>query len=349
MSRILITGGAGYVGSICCAQLLDRGHEVTVVDDLSTGHAAAVPSGAVFHKLDIADRARLTKLVAAEHFDAVFHFAAKALISESVSNPGIFFDSNVASGIALLETVRAAGIRTFVFSSSAAVYGNPKTTQINEDHSKEPVNSYGETKLSLERVLHWYAAAYGWTAVAFRYFNACGATATVGEDHDPETHIIPLLLKTAAGERDFFEIYGHDYPTPDGTCLRDYVHVLDIAEAHILSLQVQGRPGFSAYNVGTGASYSVRQICQVVEEELSTKLTVRNAARRPGDPAILCASPRRLMQELGWRPRLSDLRTIIRTAWEWKLRHPRGYHAPDPEPAETQKRVRYENFEQEYS
>jgi UDP-glucose 4-epimerase len=332
VARILVTGGAGYVGSVCCRQLLERGHEVAVVDDLSTGHAAAVPSGAVLHQVDIGDRAAMAEVMAGKRFDAVFHFAAKALIPESVSNPGLFFDCNVASGIALLEAVRNAGIGKFVFSSSAAVYGNPHSTPIEEDHPKNPVNSYGETKLMLERALYWYAMAYGWTVVAFRYFNACGATAAIGEDHCPETHIIPLLLETAAGKRDFFEIYGHDYSTVDGTCLRDYVHVLDIAEAHLLALQIQNRPGFSAYNIGTGTSYSVRQVWRVVEQELSRKVAVKDGERREGDPAILCASPQRLMRELGWRPRFSDLQTIVRTAWEWKQRHPRGYQAAESEP-----------------
>jgi len=331
VGRILVTGGAGYVGSVCCLQLLERGHDVTVVDDLSTGHAAAVPQGAVLHQVDIGNRAAMARVLAADRFDAVFHFAAKALIPESVANPGLFFDANVASGIALLEVVRAAGIRKFVFSSSAAVYGNPHSIPIDEDHPKEPVNSYGETKLMLERVLHWYALAYEWTVVAFRYFNACGATAAIGEDHCPETHIIPLLLETGIGEREFFEIYGHDYPTPDGTCLRDYVHVKDIAEAHLLALQIQDRPGFSAYNIGTGTSYSVRQVCGVVERELGRKVAVKDSARRPGDPAILCASPQRLTRELGWRPRFSDLETIVRTAWEWKQKHSRGYRVLEDE------------------
>lgn len=325
MARILVTGGAGYVGSVCCLRLLERGHEVTVVDDLSTGHAEAVPLGATLHQLDIGNRSDLAKVLGMDRFDAVFHFAAKALIPESVANPGAFYDSNVASGIALLETVRAAGIRRIVLSSSAAVYGNPRTTPIDEDHPKDPVNSYGETKLVLERALRWYAAAYGWTVVAFRYFNACGATASLGEDHDPETHIIPLLLQTVAGERDCFEIYGNDYPTPDGTCLRDYVHVLDIAEAHMLALQVPSQPGFSVYNIGTGTSYSVRQICHAAEQELSRRVVVRSGPRRPGDPAILCASPKRLMRELGWRPRSSDLGTIVQTAWDWKQRNRHGY------------------------
>lgn len=244
MARILVTGGAGYVGAVCCRLLLERGHQVTVVDNLSTGYAAAVPPGACLHVLDISNRSELAKLLAGDKFDAVFHFAAKALIPESVSNPGAFFDCNVASGIALLETLRAADVRKFVFSSSAAVYGNPRTTALDEEHPKDPVNSYGETKLSLERVLRWYASAYGWTVVAFRYFNACGATASAGENHRPETHIIPLLLQAAAGERPFFEIHGHDYPTPDGTCLRDYVHVLDIADAHLTSSASPPTAGF---------------------------------------------------------------------------------------------------------
>jgi UDP-glucose 4-epimerase len=331
MARILVTGGAGYVGSVCCSRLLDLGHRVTVVDDLSTGHTAAVPQGVLLHQMDIGDRAALARVLAADRFDVVFHFAAKALIPESVSDPGVFFDSNVASAIALLETVRAAGIRRFVFSSSAAVYGNPYATPIEEDHPKDPVNPYGETKALLERVLRWYALAYGWTVVVFRYFNASGAIPTIGEDHHPETHIIPLLLQTAAGERDFFEIYGVDYPTPDGTCLRDYVHVQDIAEAHLLALRMQERPGLSAYNIGTGRSWSVRELCRVVEHELGCTLNLKNGMRRPGDPAILCASPRRLMQELHWQPRYSDVHEIVRTAWAWKQRFPRGYGGREAE------------------
>lgn len=325
MARVLVTGGAGFVGSVCCWRLLEQGHEVTVVDDLSTGHVGAVPKAAVFVQVDIGNRVEVGKLLAKQHFDAVFHFAAKALIPESVSNPGVFFDSNVASGIALLEAIRIAGVKRFVFSSSAAVYGNPHDAAIDEDHPKSPVNSYGETKLAFERALYWYAGAYGWTVLAFRYFNACGATATIGEDHRPETHIIPLLLQTAAGERSFFEIYGDDYPTQDGTCLRDYVHVLDIAEAHILALKVAAEPKFSAYNIGTGTSHSVRQICHAVEKEVGVKLHLSSTSRRAGDPAVLCANPQKLMRELGWRPRFSDLTTIIRSAWEWKQRNRQGY------------------------
>jgi len=332
VARILVTGGAGYVGSVCCLQLLERGHQVTVVDDLSTGHAAAVPRGAIFHQVDIGDRAAMATILGFNQFDAVFHFAAKALIPESVSNPGTFFDANVASGIALLEMIRAAGVRRFVFSSSAAVYGNPRSIPIDENHPKEPVNAYGETKWMLERALHWYAVAYGWTVVAFRYFNASGATPASGEDHRPETHIIPLLLETAAGERHVFEIYGDGYPTQDGTCLRDYVHVLDIAEAHLAALQIPDGSRFSAYNIGTGTSHSVRQVCAVVEQEVSRKVAVKIAAPRPGDPSVLCASPQRLMRELGWRPRFSDLQNIVRTAWEWKQKNPHGYGSSHSDP-----------------
>ena len=331
MSKILVTGGAGFVGSICCSRLLLEGHEVVVIDDLSTGHARAVPEGADFWPIDIGDREAVADLLSAHKFDAAFHFAAKALIPESVANPGVFFDRNLACGIALLEALRAAGVRRFIFSSSAAVYGSPNTLPIQEDDPKNPVNSYGETKLAFERVLRWYASAYDWTVFAFRYFNACGAAGDIGEDHRPETHIIPLLLQTAAGERPHFEIYGSDYPTPDGTCLRDYVHVLDIADAHLLALSAPQRTGMTAYNIGTGVRHSVLDVCRTVEEVTGRRLSLRNAPRRAGDPAILCASPAKLKQELGWRPRFSELKEIVSTAWEWKLRHPHGYELAEAE------------------
>jgi UDP-glucose 4-epimerase len=318
MSEILVTGGAGYVGSVCCARLLEAGHSVVVIDDLSTGHRQAVPPRASFHCMDVGDRAAVASLLAQRHIDVVFHFAAKALIPESVSNPGMFFDSNVASGIAFLETLRKAGIRKFVFSSSAAVYGLPRVVPIPEDQVREPVNSYGETKLMLERVLHWYAVSYGWSVVAFRYFNACGATASLGELHGPETHVLPLLLQTASGRRSSFEIYGADYPTPDGSCLRDFVHVLDIAEAHLLALRVLNGPGFCAYNIGTGISRSVKELCSVVEQVTGKKLNIRIGPPRPGDPPVLCASPQKLKAELGWAPRHSGLREIVLSAWEWE-------------------------------
>ncbi len=318
MERILVTGGAGYVGSVCAAQLLSHGYAVDVVDDLSTGYADAVPLGAVFHQLDIGDREALSNLLVAKRFDGVFHFAAKALIPESVTNPGVFFDANVARSIAMLETIREQRVRKLVFSSTAAVYGNPQEVPISEDHPKNPVNSYGESKLMFEDILRCYASAYGWNVVAFRYFNACGGTAEWGERHDPETHIIPLLLQVASGRRPHFQIYGADYATEDGTCLRDYVHVIDIAEAHILAIKGMESAGFHVYNIGTGTSHSVKEVLQLTEEVTQRKIPVRESARRLGDPAVLCANPARLAQELGWRPDHSDLKKIIRGAWEWE-------------------------------
>ena len=300
---------------------------MVVVDNLSTGHAAVVPSGTELHRVDIGDRQAMGRVLASENFDVVFHFAAKALIPESVANPGVFFDSNVASSIALLEAMRAAGTKKFVFSSSAAVYGNPCSTPIDEDHPQNPVNAYGETKLMLERVLRWYVEAYGWSVVVFRYFNACGGTSSVGEDHRPETHIIPLLLQAACGEREFFEVFGSDYPTPDGTCLRDYVHVKDIAEAHLLAQRLLEKPGMHIYNIGTGTSFSIREVIRVVEQITGIELRIKDGPRRSGDPVVLCASPRRLITDLGWRPRFSDLHQIVGSAWEWKQDHRYGYDA----------------------
>lgn len=320
MASILVTGGAGYVGSVCTRRLLERGHRVTVIDDLSTGHAAAVPGGAVFHVMDYGDRSAVARLLSHIPVDAIFHFAAKALIPESVSNPGLFFDVNVASAIAFLEVVRRFGIKRFVFSSSAAVYGNPQSSSIDEDAPRHPLNSYGETKLMLERVLRWYASAYGWGIAAFRYFNASGATPDAGENHQPETHIIPLLLAVAAGERETFEIYGDDYDTPDGTCIRDYVHVSDIADAHLLALTIPQHAGMKTYNIGSGHGYSVRQVIDTAQEITGRKISVRISPRRPGDPSRLCASPAKISRELHWRPVCSDLRNIIRTAWTWKMK-----------------------------
>jgi len=318
MARVLVTGGAGYVGSVCSRLLLQSGHEVVVIDDLSTGHAEAVPDRAVLHRIDYGDREAVARVLDQGPIDAVFHFAAKALIPESVSNPGFFFDVNVASGIALLETLREFGVMRFVFSSSAAVYGNPMSVPIREDDPKQPVNSYGETKLMLERVLGWYASAYGWIVAAFRYFNASGATPDAGENHRPETHVIPLLLEVDRGERSHLEIYGNDYDTPDGTCIRDYVHVSDIAGAHLAALNMQASQEMKAYNIGTGSAYSVREVIGAVEDVTGVRIPIRTAPRRAGDPAVLCASAEKLKSELGWRPTRSDLREIVQSAWEWK-------------------------------
>jgi UDP-glucose 4-epimerase len=318
MERVLVTGGAGYIGSACAVRLLSRGYAVDVIDDLSTGHADAIPARATFHRLDIGDRAGLAAILSRQEYDVVFHFAAKALIPESVTDPGVFFDINVARGAAMLETLRAHGIRKFVFSSTAAVYGNPETKLISEDHPKNPVNSYGQSKLMFEQILERYASAYEWCVVAFRYFNASGGTHAWGERHNPETHIIPLLLQVASGRRSSFQVYGTDYPTPDGSCLRDYVHVDDIAEAHVLAMEKMNSAGFRVFNIGTGRSHSVQQVWQTAQEVTGREIPKRESARRLGDPAVLCANPGRLEAELGWKPLQSDLRHILRGAWEWE-------------------------------
>jgi len=321
MANVLVTGGAGYVGSVCCRQLLDQGHSVVVIDNLSTGHRAALPRDITFFQLDLGHRVALSELLRTYEFEAVFHFAAKALIPESIVNPGTFFESNVASGIVMLEALRAAGLRKFVFSSSAAVYGSPSVMPILEEHPKSPVNAYGESKLMLENVLQWYAKAYGWSVIIFRYFNACGAVGDCGEDHKPETHLIPLLLQTAAGERSVFEIYGDDYPTPDGTCLRDFIHVVDIAQAHVRALDALGGPCLDIYNVGTGKAHSIKEVCRAVEAVTKIKLPLKVGPRRRGDPPALCASPNRIKKNLDWKPKHSSLQEIIESAWAWMTAH----------------------------
>jgi UDP-glucose 4-epimerase len=318
MPVILLTGGAGYVGSVCAAELLRQHHEVVIVDDLSTGHRQAIPAGAAFYQIDVGDAAALSAVFQRHAIDAVFHFAAKALIPESVTDPAIFYRVNVSAGLVLLDMMREFGVKNFVFSSSAAVYGNGTEVPIREDQPKAPVNSYGETKLAFERALEWYARAYGFSAFAFRYFNASGAIANLGERHEPETHIIPLIYEAACGEREHFTIFGDDYDTPDGTCIRDYVHVLDIAEAHILALQQMAPSTFRAFNIGTGISYSVRQICGLASKVVGHEIPVKVGMRRNGDPAVLCAAPHRLMTELGWQPKHSDMMHILTSAWQWK-------------------------------
>jgi len=320
MARILVTGGAGYVGSVCSAELIKQGHDVIVIDDLSAGHRECVPSGAEFHVMDIADADGFRRLIRERPVEAAFHFAAKALIPESVTDPAVFFKVNVSSALTMLDVLREEGVRKIVFSSTAAVYGDPVEIPIPEDHPKRPVNSYGETKLCFERALAWYAKAYGMSTVAFRYFNASGASAEQGENHCPETHIIPLLFEAALGERKHFVVYGQDWPTIDGTCLRDYVHVLDIAHAHIAALERMQDPGFEAYNIGTGQSFSVHEVCQAVERVIGMRVPVVAGDRRPGDPAVLEAKSDKLMKDLGWAPKHSDLENIIATAWAWKTR-----------------------------
>jgi UDP-glucose 4-epimerase len=317
MKNILVTGGAGYIGSVCCAQLLARGYSVVVVDDLSTGFADAVPQGALFHQADIGDRPKIRRLLSDHPIDAAFHFAAKALIPESVTDPGIFFDTNVASGIILLEELRRAEVRKFVFSSSAAVYGACASAPISEDHAKAPITSYGESKLMFEQILAWYARAYGWGIAAMRYFNAGGASGKLGERHVPETHLIPRLFQVALGDLPVFEIFGTDYATSDGSCVRDYVHVLDIAEAHIRTMSLLDKPGMTSFNIGTGSCHSVQQVLWAAERVCGQRIPTVLRDRRAGDPAVLCASPKKLMGMLGWKPEHSELANIVQTAWDF--------------------------------
>jgi UDP-glucose 4-epimerase len=323
--NILVTGAAGYVGSVCAAELVRQGHDVVAYDNLTQGHRQAVVDQVQFVKGDIADTEKLKRVCKKQQIKAVMHFAANALVEESVRNPQLFYRNNVSGTLSLLEVLAELKIQRLIFSSSAAVYGEPKSVPIREDHPTSPVNPYGETKLVIERALAWYHDAYGINCAALRYFNAAGATRDLGEDHRPETHLLPCLLAAASDPNASFEIYGDDYPTSDGTCVRDFVHVLDIARAHILALRFLPKLGLRIYNVGLGKGYSIQAVVKAVEETVGRRLGVRVGKRRAGDPAVLVASARKLNRELKWEPRHSSLDTIIRSAWAWKQKHPRGY------------------------
>jgi len=324
--RVLVTGGAGYIGSVTARRLLARGHEVEILDDFSTGHRAALPPGAPLHEGRLGDTPFLDG-VFARPFDAVVHFAARSLVGESVAQPLLYWRENVGGTLALLERVARGGARVFVFSSSAAVYGEPARVPIPETAPTAPVNPYGRTKLAMETALADAARAHGFAAVALRYFNAAGAADGLGEDHEPETHLIPRLLRSLLDPAVEFRLYGDDYPTPDGTCVRDYVHVADLAQAHALALEWAGRPGFTALNLGHGRGFSVREVVAAAVEVTGRPLAPPVAPRRPGDPAVLVASHERARELLGWTPARSDLATILTDAWQWHRAHPRGYAA----------------------
>jgi UDP-glucose 4-epimerase len=323
--KVLVTGGAGYIGSVVTAQLVEEGHDVVVVDNLLYGHREAIHEGARFAEGDILDADWLCGVTAAERPDAVVHLAAEASVSESIKDPGKFYRANVCGGVNLLEAMEAAGCERIVFSSTAAVYGEPEAVPIDEDSPLKPVNAYGDSKLAFERVLAWYRRAYGLRHISLRYFNAAGATERFGEHRAAESHIIPLLLDAAAGQRERFSLFGTDYDTPDGTCVRDYIHVSDIAQAHVLALMSIDRIRARAYNMGNGSGYTNRQVVDVVRAVTGQAITVIDAERRPGDPARLVASSARIRDELGWEPRFPDLVTIVETAWRWKHAHPHGY------------------------
>ena len=320
--NVFVTGGAGYIGSVCVEELLNAGHTVTVFDNLSEGHRAAVDPRAAFVQGDLADPPGVARALKESGAAAVIHFAGNALVGESMANPGKYFRNNVAGGIHLLDAALAAGVRKFVFSSTCATYGSPERVPMTEDLPQRPINPYGESKLMFEKMLGWYHQAHGLEFVAFRYFNAAGASARFGEHHRIETHLIPNVLKVPLGQARQCEIYGADYPTPDGTCIRDYIHILDLAQAHILGLAA-GKRGF--YNLGNGDGYSVRQVIQECEKITGKKITAVEKPRRPGDPPKLVASSEKAVRELGWKPQYPKLENIVATAWEWHKKHPDGY------------------------
>jgi len=323
--KILVTGGAGYIGSTVAAELIAAGHAVTVVDNLSRGYRAAVPDGAAFVKAELADGAALGAVFAGGRFDAVLHFAALIEAGESMKSPERFFRNNTAGTMSLLEAMLEHGVRTLVFSSTAAVYAPIGSEPLNESDPLGPVNAYGESKLFVERMLAWHGRIHGLRYACLRYFNAAGATPTHGEAHRPETHLIPLVLQAAAGKRDNIAIFGSDYETPDGTCVRDYIHVSDLAAAHLLALAALGRREHLTCNLGNGRGYSVLEVIRAAERVTGKPIPCVKAERRAGDPARLVAGAEAARRELGWRPRYAELETIIDSAWRWMLAHPHGY------------------------
>jgi len=337
--KILVTGGAGYIGSVVAGELLQAGHQVVVFDNLSRGHRQAVPKNAELIVGDLADRAAVDDLFQSRSIDAVMHFAALIEAGESMKTPATFFRNNTANALTLLEATLAAGVKRFVFSSTAALYGNPLRTPIEEDDLLNPTNAYGESKLLVERMLAWFHRIHGLRYASLRYFNAAGALRPdQGEAHQPETHLLPRILNVALGRADNVNIFGTDYPTPDGTCVRDYIHVSDLSRAHLLALEAlgadaQGRAekGSSAnfqpliYNLGNGHGFSVREVVEVARHVTGHPIPLIESPRREGDPAILIASSEKIRRELGWQPRFPELKAIVETAWQWHRAHPDGY------------------------
>jgi UDP-glucose 4-epimerase len=323
--RILVTGGAGYIGSVVVEELLRDGHETVVYDNLSKGHRAAVVKGAEFVEGDLIDTARLTDVFKQHSTQAVIHMAAASLVGESVENPAKYYRENIIAGLSLLDAMRAGEVRRIVFSSTAAVYGEPEKQPIEEIDPTRPTNPYGETKLAFEQALKWYEGAYNLRYASLRYFNAAGASEMCGEQHDPETHLIPIVLQAASGVRPHVEIFGADYTTRDGTCVRDYIHVIDLARAHILALGILNERS-AIYNLGCGGDgYSVKELIDVARAVTGREIKVNIGARRAGDPAVLVASSERIKRDLGWTPKFQSLQAIIESAWNWMQSHPNGY------------------------
>jgi UDP-glucose 4-epimerase len=323
--KILVTGGAGYIGSVVTEELIKDGHDVVVYDSLYKGHRRAIAPGAQFVQADLADSATLGSTLQGNGIEAVIHMAADSLVGESCENPSKYYRNNLLNGLNLLDAMRESAVQRIVFSSTAATYGEPEEQPITEDASNAPTNPYGETKLAFEQALRWYDKAFGLRFVSLRYFNAAGASERFGEDHDPESHLIPIALQAATGKRDAVEVYGNDYPTPDGTCVRDYIHVIDLARAHILALGVVDT-GSCIYNLGCGGDgYSVNQVLDAAREVTGAAIPARIGPRRAGDPAVLIAASDKIKKELGWNPEFQDLRVIIDSAWRWLQKHPHGY------------------------
>jgi UDP-glucose 4-epimerase len=312
--KLVVTGGAGYVGSVCAARLVEAGHEVTVVDDLSTGHADAVHPGARFIEGDVAETA---ETLLAEGFDGVLHFAAKSLVGESMENPAKYWQGNVVTSLRLLDAMRTHGTPRLVFSSTAATYGEPESSPIPESAPTRPTNTYGATKLAIDHAITSYALAHGLAAVSLRYFNVAGAYSVFGERHATETHLIPLVLQVATGQRDQVSIFGEDYPTEDGTAIRDYIHVADLADAHLLALRHAAKGEHKIYNLGSGTGFSVRQVIEACRQATGHPIPAVVSPRRAGDPAVLVAASDRAREELGWKPERTDLIGIVTDAWNF--------------------------------
>jgi UDP-glucose 4-epimerase len=324
--KVLVTGGAGYIGSVVAGQLVAAGHEVVVFDNLSRGHRQAVPGGADLIAGELADRNLLDRLLGQRDVDAVMHFAALIEAGESMKAPEQFFRNNALNTLTLLEAMLAAGVKRFVFSSTAALFGNPERTPIEEDDTVRPTNAYGESKLLVERMLAWFHQIHGFRYASLRYFNAAGAVSPDrGEAHQPETHLIPRILNVALGRLEHVNIFGTDYPTPDGTCVRDYIHVSDLAAAHLLALQALDESSPLIYNLGNGQGFSVREVVEVARKITGHAIPVVESPRRPGDPAVLIASSEKIRRQLGWQPAVPDVETIVSSAWQWHRSHPDGY------------------------
>ena len=323
--NILVTGGAGFIGSVTTESLIQRGHKVTVLDNLVTGHRAAVHPEATFVQADIADEEKVTQAVREQGVEAVLHFAAYSLVGESMEQPAKYFQNNSAGTLKLLETLLSQGVKKFVLSSTAALFGKPDTLPISEDATIQPGSVYGESKYLTERMLGWLNETQGLGYVALRYFNAAGASQRFGEDHRPESHLIPITLQVAQGKRDFIAIFGDDYDTRDGTCVRDYVHVLDLAQAHILALETLEEGEAKRYNLGNGQGFSVREVIEVCREVTGHDIPAKVQPRRPGDPAALVADSSLVKRDLGWQPEHESLREMVASTWAWFEAHPEGY------------------------